>query len=43
NVSNDFSYLPEVGRNINADVRYMLWILERVEKAEALLGELGVR
>ena len=43
NVSNDFAYLPVVGRNINADVRYMLWILERVENAEGLLKELGGR
>ena len=42
NVANDFGYLPEVGRNVNVDVRYLLWILEEVEGAEGLLQELGV-
>ncbi|HVR38418.1 MAG TPA: S46 family peptidase [Thermoanaerobaculia bacterium] len=43
NVANDFGYNPEVGRNINVDVRYLLWILADVEHADALLRELGVR
>lgn len=43
NVANDFGYNPDVARNINADVRYMLWILDRVDGARELLGELGVK
>jgi hypothetical protein len=42
NVANDFGYNPVVSRNINADIRYLLWILDRVEHADALLRELGV-
>jgi hypothetical protein len=43
NVSNDFGYNPEVARNINADARYLLWMLDQVEGAEALLAELGIK
>jgi hypothetical protein len=43
NVANDFGYDPAVGRNISVDVRYVLWILDQVEHADALLQELGVR
>ena len=42
NVANDFGYNPEVARNVNADVRYLLWLLEEVEAAPALVRELGV-
>ncbi len=42
NVANDFGYNPEVGRNVSVDVRYLLWILEEVEKATELLQELKV-
>jgi hypothetical protein len=43
NVSNDFGYNPDVARNVNVDVRYVLWMLDQVEDADALLRELGVR
>ena len=45
NVANDFGYLPDVGRNIAVDVRYLLWILDtRHGKAAApLLAEMGIR
>ncbi|HYI10189.1 MAG TPA: S46 family peptidase [Thermoanaerobaculia bacterium] len=43
NVANDFAYNPEIARNVNADIRYTLWLLERVEKATELLKELGVK
>jgi len=42
NVANDFGYLPEVGRNVSVDVRYLLWILDRVDHADGLLREIGV-
>ena len=42
NVANDFGFNPEVARNITADLRYMFWILDRIEKADTLLQELGV-
>ena len=41
NVSNDFAYNPDVGRNVNADVRYLLWMLE-LTGATRLLAELKV-
>ncbi|WP_342380894.1 S46 family peptidase [Myxococcus stipitatus] len=43
NVANDFGYNPEVARNVNVDVRYVLWMLDQVENADVLLKELGVR
>jgi hypothetical protein len=42
NVANDFGYNPDVARNVNVDVRYLLWLLDEVEGAEDLLRELGV-
>ena len=43
NVANDFGYNPAVGRNVSADVRYLLWMLEQVEGAQGLVKEMGVR
>jgi len=42
NVANDFGYNPAIARNVNADVRFLLWLLEEVEGAPHLLTELGV-
>jgi hypothetical protein len=42
NVANDFGYNPELARNISVDVRFLLWLLRDVEKADPLLKELGV-
>lgn len=42
NVANDFGYNPAIARNVNVDIRYILWILRDVEKADALLKELGL-
>lgn len=43
NVANDFGYNPAIARNVSADVRYMLWILQEIENATELLHELGIR
>jgi len=43
NVANDFGYNPAIARNISVDIRYLLWLLDQVDGASALLGELGVR
>ncbi len=43
NVSNDFGFNPDVARNVNVDVRYVLWMLDQVEDADTLLRELGIR
>jgi len=42
NVANDFGYNPDVARNVNVDVRYLLWNLDVIEGATELLDELGV-
>jgi hypothetical protein len=42
NVANDFGYNPDVARNVSVDVRYLLWVLEEVEGAPGLIGEMGV-
>ena len=43
NVANDFGYNPEVARNVSVDIRFFLWLLENVDRADRLLGELGAR
>ncbi|MBK9654618.1 MAG: S46 family peptidase [Rhodanobacteraceae bacterium] len=42
NVAGDFGFNPALSRNISVDVRYLLWLLQRVERADELLQELGV-
>lgn len=44
NVGSDFGYDPKIARNVNADVRYLLWLLETQhgDAAAPLLRELGV-
>lgn len=41
NVANDFGYNPAVARNVNTDIRYLLWMLDRVHHGTSLLKELG--
>lgn len=43
NVANDFGYNPAIARNVNVDIRFFLWLLEHVDRADALLRELGAR
>jgi hypothetical protein len=38
----DWDFLPEVTRSIHADVRYMLWVIDRIDNAWHLLDEMGV-
>jgi hypothetical protein len=40
NVANDFGYNPDIARNISVDVRYLLWMLDKVSGAKELLAEL---
>ena len=40
NVSNDFGYNPDVARNVNVDIRYLLFLLENVQHAPELMKEL---
>ena len=41
NVANDFGYDPAVARNVNVDIRFFLWLLRDVQKADGILKELG--
>ncbi len=43
NVANDFGYNPDIARNVNVDIRFMLWMLENVHNATTLLNELGAQ
>jgi hypothetical protein len=38
----DWDFLPEVTRSIHVDVRYMLWVMDRIDGAWHLLEEMGV-
>jgi hypothetical protein len=38
----DWDFLPEVTRSIHVDVRYMLWVLDRIDHGWYLLEEMGV-
>jgi hypothetical protein len=40
NVTNDFGYNPTVGRNVNVDIRHLLFMLQNVHSPE-LLKEIG--
>ncbi len=40
NVANDFGYNPDIARNVNVDVRFLLWLLGNVEHADGLVKEL---
>src|SRR5262249_14222958 len=41
-VASDWIFLPST-RSIHVDVRYMLWVLDAVAKADWILDELGVK
>ena len=41
-VSGDYGWNPNRSRNISVDIRFVLWVLEDVFPAPALLRELGV-
>ena len=43
NVAGDYGWNPLYSRNVMVDVRYILWMLDRVAGATPLLVELGVR
>jgi hypothetical protein len=42
NVANDFGYNEAIARNVSVDVRYILWMLRDVDRANGLLTELGL-
>ena len=38
----DWDFLPEVTRSIHVDIRYVLWVMDRIDHAWNLLEEMGV-
>ncbi|MFQ5718891.1 MAG: S46 family peptidase [Acidobacteriota bacterium] len=42
NIAGDYAYSRKRSRNVSVDVRYLLWMLERVEHAWSLLREMGI-
>jgi hypothetical protein len=43
NIAGDYGYMPAVSRNVSVDIRFLLWMLEKVEEAYPILRELGIR
>lgn len=41
-VASDWSFLPKFTRTIHVDIRYVLWVTDRVDHATNVLTELGV-
>jgi hypothetical protein len=41
-MGSDLVFRPSLTRAINADVRYLMWVLDAVEGAEALVREMGL-
>lgn len=39
---NDFAWSPDYSRSIGVDIRYVLWVAEKIDKANAVLEELGI-
>jgi hypothetical protein len=42
NIAGDYGYSPDISRNVSVDVRYFLWMLEKVEEAYPILREVGI-
>jgi len=43
NIAGDYGYMPAVARNVSVDIRFFLWMLEKVEEAYPVLREIGVK
>ncbi len=42
-MASDWVFMPELTRSIHVDFRYLLWMLDAVERAEPLLREMGLK
>ena len=42
-VVSDWGFVDAINRSIQVDTRYMLWTMEKVDHADRLLAEMGVR
>jgi peptidase S46-like protein len=41
-MASDWIFMPPITRSIHTDIRYVLWIMDRVDKADHLLKEMGL-
>ncbi len=41
-VNSDWDFGPRTTRTIHVDTRYMLWVMEKVDKANALIDEMDI-
>jgi hypothetical protein len=41
-IDSDFQFNPALSRTISVDIRYVLWCMDYVDKAHALMREIGV-
>jgi hypothetical protein len=42
-VISDWKFDPNINRTIHVDHRYMLWVMDKVDGADRLLKEMGVK
>ena len=42
-INADWDFNPRITRSIHVDMRYVLWVMEYVDRAQHLLKEMGVR
>ncbi len=42
-MASDWVFVPSLTRSIHVDIRYVLWLLDAVDHADNLLGELGIK
>jgi len=40
---NDFAWNESYSRSIGVDIRYVLWVAQKIDKADFLLKEIGVK
>jgi hypothetical protein len=41
-MTSDYAYDPAIQRTINVDARYMLWVMDYVNRAPNVLREMGI-
>jgi hypothetical protein len=41
-MASNWIFMPDVTRSIHVDLRYVLWVMDAVSGADALLREMGV-
>ena len=41
-IDSDFQFNPALSRTISVDIRYVLWCMDYVDKAHALMREIGM-